>query len=396
MSTSSTVPSTIESLQFLTARASQLRIAIINDAIAGRNGVGTYYDDLIKHLDPFVQSIQLISPGLEYDAELEKLSISMPGDKTQRMSWPRYGKLCRLLDKQKPNLIVVPSLGGYAYCAAKYARASRIPLAVVNHTNFEELAFLYCPRLLAKPASWMLHQMNLWLMRRATAVAAMDSESLESARNAGVGQIRVMGTPLPPEFLSKPTRPVSQSIRNIIYVGRLATEKNIPKFIEAARSLPRMNFTVIGDGPLRQMVEVATGQLPNLHSMGWIGRERVIDEIDNSDVLVLPSAVETFGTVALEALARRRFVLTSRECGISKWPTLSTGLFNIGANESVASGLTEIARLSAVDRNLHAQPSWAAVQMFNQNTIRVWISFLADAVASSHRSGSSTLGLEVA
>jgi glycosyltransferase involved in cell wall biosynthesis len=387
MNMSQAVGHEAESLQFCATRTNKLRIAIVNDAVSGRNGVGTYYADLVQHLQPFVQNIQCIGPSMEQDNELEWFSISMPGDRTQRMSWPRYRWLCKLLDAQKPNVVIVPSLGAFAFYALKYSRSRDIPVAVVNHTNFQDLASLYCPRLLAKPASWALNRINCWLIRQATAVAAMNSDSLTSARDAGVEQVRVMGTPLPPEFLSTNTRPIAENIRNAIFVGRLAMEKNIPLYVAAARELPNMRFTIIGDGPLRPMVEAASRELANLRYMGWLDRTTVMDEIDRSEVLVLPSVVETFGTVALEALARRRYVLASRECGIAKWPSLSVGLFTIGTHESVASGLNAIASMRPADRNRHAQPSWGAVRRFNQNTIRVWTSFLVDVAAKNAHFG---------
>jgi hypothetical protein len=124
-----------------------------------------------------------------------------------------------------------------------------------------------------------------------------------------------------------------------------------------------------------------------LDFIGWVSRERVMFEIDNSEILVLPSVIETFGTVALEALARRRYVLTTENCGISKWPSISTGLFTIGPEESVAQSICRISQMRAIDRNRHAERSWNEVRKFNQHTIRVWTTFLADVASSNPKFG---------
>lgn len=385
-----------QSPPFYAARSNRLRVAIVSDAIASRNGVGTYYADLVEHLKAHVQSVCLIGPDTEPNAVLEWFSIEMPGDSTQRMAWPRRRRLFEMLDAQRPNVVIVPSLGGFAYNAMVYARKRRVPVAVVNHTNFEELARLYVPYPWDRPASWTLHRLGHWLIRRATAVAAMNSESLDSARRAGVGQIRVMGTPLAPEFLTEAVRPLGDSLHRAVFVGRLAKEKCILRFLRAAEEIPEMEFTIAGDGPMRRVVEQAATRLPNVRFVGWVGRGQVLEEIDRAQILVLPSDIETFGTVALEALARQRYVLTNKNCGISKWPSIASGLFTFGGCESVAQTLQEIRRMLPEARIAHARHSWNAVRSFNQNTIRVWTSFLVDAASSCESFAQATEGLRVA
>ncbi len=387
MSTSFEVADSAELSQIYSNRTSRLRIAIVNDAIPGRNGVGTYYADLVQHLKSQVEDMQIVGPGADRDPSLERFSIAMPGDATQRMSWPIKRKLCGLLDRMHPNVIVIPSLGAFSYYALKYARQNDVPVAVVNHTNFEELVSLYVPVPFRNAASWSLARIGRWLMRQATSVAAMDAEALESARQAGIEHVRVMGTPLPHEFLCTPTKPLPDSIRRVVFVGRLAKEKCVSKFLDAARDLPDIQFTVIGDGPLQAIIQDASQRLLNVRFIGWVSRERVMLEIDNAEILVLPSVIETFGTVALEALARRRYVLTTENCGISKWPSISTGLFTIGSEESVAQSISRISQMHVFDRNKHAERSWNEVRKFNQHTIRVWTSFLADVASSNPKFG---------
>ena len=113
-----------------------------------------------------------------------------------------------------------------------------------------------------------------------------------------------MGTLLPGDSLREPDPPASGKLERIVFAGRLAPEKRVHTIIEAARQLPEIGFTIAGDGPLKKDVEDQAAEIPNLDFLGWVSRERLLAEMDKADMLVLNSVVESFGTVALEAMAR--------------------------------------------------------------------------------------------
>jgi glycosyltransferase involved in cell wall biosynthesis len=371
----------------LPVKAMQLSVAIVSDAIRGRNGVGTYYPDLVQHLEPIVGRIQLVCPEDSGDTRLEAFSVPMPGDATQRMVWPKVGALYAQLDKLRPSVIVIPSIGAFSYFALRYAKSNRVPIALVNHTNFDQLLSLYWPKVLATPLESGLARVNRWLIRQASAVAAMNAEAFEHAQSVGAENIRVMGTPLAIEFLRPPLPDPPSELNSCLFVGRLAKEKGLECILQAASGLSDMRFTIVGDGPLRKRVERAAAKTPNLRYLGWIDRLHVRREIDDSQLLLLPSKLETFGTVALEALARRRFVLTSPECGIAKWPSLCRGLFQVGASETLTAAIRRLRFLSPPERSRHAEPSWNAVENFNDYTVRSWLKFLMDAAELDTVSG---------
>lgn len=127
-----------------------------------------------------------------------------------------------------------------------------------------------------------------------------------------------MGTPLAREFVNTPVTRLHDSVRRVCYVGRLAAEKNIESFLALAASRPDLQFEIAGDGPLRNKVEQACKASANLTFHGWCRRQQVVEILDRCQVLVLPSSVEAFGTVALEAMARERLVITTPACGINE------------------------------------------------------------------------------
>jgi glycosyltransferase involved in cell wall biosynthesis len=360
-----------------------LRVSIVSDAIHGRNGVGTYYPDLVQHLEPHVDRVQLIAPQEERDPHLEWLSLPMPGDKTQRMAWPNTYRLFNQLDGFEPSVVVIPSLGAFSYYAMRYAKDRGIPFAIVNHTNFDHLLSLYWPHCISYPLRRGLRTLNRWLCRQASGVAAMNADAFEEASDAGSQFVRVMGTPLSFEFLNTPLSPLKSQIERVIFVGRLAEEKGLTDILQSAQQLPHIHFAIAGDGPLRKQVEDSAKENSNVEYLGWIDRSRVLAEIDDSQLLLLPSIFETFGTVALEALARRRFVLASRNCGIAKWPSLAAGILYIEKGESVTQALQRTIHWSASKRESIARTSWDSVRIFNDHTIRTWLKFLCDAAQAT-------------
>jgi hypothetical protein len=64
--------------------------------------------------------------------------------------------------------------------------------------------------------------------------------------------------------------------------------------------------------------------------------------LDDTDLLVLPSQVEAFGTVALEAMARARLTLVSAGCGIANWPAFRDALTVMAADESLTNAISRL------------------------------------------------------
>ena len=91
------------------------------------------------------------------------------------------------------------------------------------------------------------------------------------------------------------------------YVGRLTESKGISVIAEMARLRPDWTFALAGKGP----VDPARWNLPNVRAMGQLDRGDVGRLYRGSDVMVLPSQLESFSLVVREALACGSTVLCS-------------------------------------------------------------------------------------
>ncbi len=87
----------------------------------------------------------------------------------------------------------------------------------------------------------------------------------------------------------------------ILFVGRGTPEKRPGLFVDIARAVPSLQFTLVGEMP----VELTSQALPNTAFMGNVDDEGHLHEIYCAHhVLIIPSSTEGFPIVLMEAMAR--------------------------------------------------------------------------------------------
>ena len=113
-------------------------------------------------------------------------------------------------------------------------------------------------------------------------------------------------------FVDLPPEAVHPAARaGVLYVGRLAVEKGVHIFADAARRLPHLRFTMIGAGP--EEAELRRQAPPNLHLTGAMPHDGARQAIATARLLVLPSLwFEGLPMTLLEAFAAGTPVVASR------------------------------------------------------------------------------------
>lgn len=89
--------------------------------------------------------------------------------------------------------------------------------------------------------------------------------------------------------------------------------KNIEKVLEAVNGLDCFKLTVIGAGTDTQKLHKLNS---NVSFKGFLPHEKVLENMKNSDIFILPSTGETFGMVYLEAMACGCITICSKNDGI--------------------------------------------------------------------------------
>ncbi|MDN3516438.1 glycosyltransferase [Aquisalimonas lutea] len=354
--------------------ASGLRVAFFSDSLPERNGTGAYYHDLVEYLRPRLEAVQVIQPRPRTGRW--RLAMPLPGDSTQTLVVPNLWRVRRAMRQLRPHLVVTVTPGPFGLLGLWLARRHGCGFISAYHTNFEGLADLYWGPLRRRLITGAMRGVNRFIGRRSATVLGNSDGLTGTLEGLGAPRVDIVGTPLDPRFLEAPQGLEPGPLDTICFAGRLAAEKNLEAVLDAAREHPDIHFVIGGDGPLRDRVEAAARELGNVEYRGWLDRARLRAMIDGARLLVLPSHLETFGSVALEAMARGRPALVSENAGIRDWPELRPGLFAYGRDESLAGAIHRLRGLTPGELAAAGDAARAAAVAFNERTIDDWLRVL--------------------
>lgn len=358
-----------------------LKLVVASDALPERNGVGTYYHDLVGALAGRIEHAELICPDPARGWR-GSLTLPLPGDATQSVCLPPRRRLLGYLQALRPDVIVVATPGPFGTTAITAARRLGVPVIGGYHTDLEQLASLYWTRpwsrLFGRASQKVLERRSRSVFAASRVVVANSEPMAAGARRFGAGRVAVMGTPLGGRFLADPPVTAGNRLNDVLFAGRLAPEKNVEAVVAAARRHPHIRFRLAGDGPLAGTVRAACAELSNLQWLGWQPRSALPQLMDEADAVVLPSRVEGFGTVALEAMIRGRLAVVSSRCGILDWDDLAHGLFAMGAEESLEHALGRLERMPQELRLALARRGRKAAGTFCDAIVRDWVALVEE------------------
>lgn len=107
---------------------------------------------------------------------------------------------------------------------------------------------------------------------------------------------------------------------NILFVGALDTNhryKGVHTLLKCAALTPEYQYTIIGDGNLRQKYMEEAKDLPNVRFLGYVPDKKLPHHYQSANLFVLPStsSSEGFGMVLLEAMACGTPTVTTSRVG---------------------------------------------------------------------------------
>jgi alpha-1,6-mannosyltransferase len=263
-------------------------------------------------------------------------SFRLIGSSSYRMLLKRKDIL-DIIDREKPDLIEVGDPYRSAWISWEASRKHGIPIVAFYHSDFPRALGRtierFCGGFIEKQLSWIVHRYVVDLYNRmdATVVA---SERLEKIlKECGIRN--VVRIPLGTNTeIFKPNPEGAAAIRAdlglspkdtlLLFVGRLAREKNIKSLIEMLvllnqepRTEGRYHLLLVGDGELRRYVEHA------IHSRSDITWYQYCESPESltayytaADLFVHAGRFETFGITSLEAQACGTRVLAIRMGGL--------------------------------------------------------------------------------
>jgi|CXWL01.1.fsa_nt_gi glycosyltransferase involved in cell wall biosynthesis len=209
----------------------------------------------------------------------------------------------------RPDLVHVATEFAMGTTGMRLAREFEIPVIASAHTDYERYATRYHLDWLM-PAGW---QYLRWFYGQATRVLCPSQTyerhlHLRGVRHTALWSRGVDRTQFNPGRRDAAVRTalgIAPEQPMVLYVGRLAAEKNLELLIEAWQALGSRDdaaqLVVVGAGPLEDGLRQAN--VPGVVMAGMRTGEALAACFASADLFVLPSSTETFGNVLLEAMA---------------------------------------------------------------------------------------------
>ena len=262
-------------------------IVLITDAWHPQvNGVVQTWTYMQRELAALGHDLRVIHPG-------GSLAIAAPGEPDVLLSLEPARHLARALGSTIPTCLHIATEGPLGWAARALAHQRRWMFTTSFHTRFPE----YLKARFGIPAALTLALLRRF-HRESRAVLVPNDDLRRELRRAGFLRTRLWSRGVDAELFRPGARDHLDLPRPILlYVGRVAPEKNLEAFLNL--DIPGSRV-VIGDGPERERLQL---RYPNVH---WLGRHphgRLPAFYDAADVFVFPSRTDTFGLVMLEAIA---------------------------------------------------------------------------------------------
>lgn len=296
-----------------------LRLAVVTETYPPEvNGVAVTVARLIEGLLLRGHEIDLVRPrqalrgpqgtAVEGLQELLMRGMPIPRYPQLRMGLPAKAALVSQWQRRRPDLVHVATEGPLGWSAVQAARKLRLPVSADFRTNFHAYSRHYGLGWLNKTILTYLRKFHnradLTLVPTETLrkeLAAMGFERL-SVVGRGVDTQRFDPALRSPMVRARWGVAVDDPV--VLYVGRLAAEKNLDLLIRAYQAMKQrrksLRLVVIGEGPMAD--DLAT-QCPDALLLGVQGGLELAQSYASADIFLFPSRTETYGNVTAEALA---------------------------------------------------------------------------------------------
>lgn len=176
----------------------------------------------------------------------------------------------------------------------------------------------------------LLFKTQRWVLNGFNKVIVPGNHALKIATNLGISREKVKIIPNAielPNFLNKLEKKDAKKLlklqgRIILTVGRLVPIKGfkylILAFSEISKTFPDAKLFIIGEGPLKQSLNNLVSSLElekNVVFAGRLNHHLVLLHMYASDVFVLPSILESFPNVIMEAMVCKVPVISTKTEG---------------------------------------------------------------------------------
>ena len=232
-----------------------------------------------------------------------------------RLSPPHPG-IGRALRRFRPDVIHAANPFILGLSGIFYARRLGAPLIASYHTNVATYTRFYKLGFLEDATRWWTRTWhNQAHLNLCTSYATRDYLLREGIKRVRLWPQGVDARRFHPDKASEEWRVRLSGghpgERILLYVGRLAPEKNIGRLRAVLCEIPSARLAIVGDGPARKAL-MKEFRGTNTVFTGLLTGEDLAAAFASADLFVFPSTTETLGIVMIEGLASGLPVVATR------------------------------------------------------------------------------------
>jgi alpha-1,6-mannosyltransferase len=328
-------------------------------------GVGTYLaakaNWLRRHTGIRHTIVAPVSRRLPVEAHVEPIpGIAIPGSHGYRMLLST-ALARRAVERLEPDMVEVGDPYQCAWSGLNAARRLGVPAVAFYHSDLPVLVEQRFGRVAMHAArryvASLYPRFDLVLTPSACMVAKLNSLGIRRVVRQPLGVDTGVFTPEHAQRDLRGKLGLPGNTRLLVYAGRFSREKQLPLLMRAVRRLGKpYHLLVIGSGP----------ELPAFAQLTRLPFQRdpatLAALIGGCDLFVHPGDRETFGMVALEAMACGVPVLGVRAGGVAELVDADSGmLVEPGNADALAQGIVDI-----YQRDLHRLGASARLRMLQQ------------------------------
>ena len=339
-----------------------LNIAVVTETYPPDiNGVAYTLSKIVQGLQALGHVIWLVrprQPGADVALvnssyqELLVRGLPIPFYRQLRLGLPAKRELLRLWTRQRPDIVHIATEGPLGWSALKVARKLKLPISTDFRTNFHAYSQHY-------GIGWLRGAILAYMKKFHNAAhATMVPTAALEGELAGSGFKRLSVVPRGIDtglFSPAQRRPqlrsswgAAEQDRVMIYVGRLAAEKNLGAVIDSYRTLklqyPDIKLVLVGDGPMRNELEQ---KHPDIIFAGFRVGQDLAQHYASADMFMFASKTETFGNVTIEAMASGLAVVAFRHAAAGE--LIASGVNGMLADPSDDLGFAAAAQVLLQD-----------------------------------------------
>ncbi len=274
-----------------------MKILIVSDAwLPQVNGVVRTLQSTARELEKSGHIVKIVGPDLSRWS-----SFAMPTYAEIVLEFFAGRRLSSIVESFAPDTIHIATEGPLGWAARSMCLRHGWSFTTAYHTRFPQYVAVRAPSFLRPVVRHLLYVVLKVFHAPSHAVMATTPTIVSDLLAHGFSNVVLWSRGVDTDFFTLWGKgfPAYDTLKKpiLLYVGRVATEKNLEDFLRLQTNGSKV---IVGSGPDRDKLAAL---YPDAHFLGRMEGEALARAYAAADLFVFPSCSDTFGLVLLEACA---------------------------------------------------------------------------------------------